>query len=62
MNFFSKKKELSRDELKSIQGGKLQAITGGDDKKCCWDDYPTSCSKCIKGGNLCTPGSHLVDC
>lgn len=51
---------LTRDQLKTIVGGE----TGSTKYKCCWNNFPDSCSSCVEVSSnyTCVAGSSAVVC
>lgn len=55
---------LHREQLKSVLGGTNLQVMDQDERyaKCCWDNDPSNCSKCVTTWGGCVSGAHLVDC
>jgi hypothetical protein len=63
INFKNVQNELSREELKSLSGGRVSLSIDGGSAKCCWDNDTSNCSVCVTDHvHSCVAGAHIVHC
>ena len=53
--------KLTKNEQKSISGGRMALAIEGSCKKCCWAGT-NNCSTGVEGGTSCVSGAELRDC
>ncbi|SKA31054.1 hypothetical protein SAMN04488128_103401 [Chitinophaga eiseniae] len=57
---------LTRSQLKNVYGGGEEPAVDsfGGRYKCCWNDYPDTCSSCVdtEPNYTCASGSSAVAC
>jgi len=50
--------QLTREEMRNVKGG-----NGPECFKCCYDDYDSICSECVRRWNpKCSSGTHVHSC
>ncbi|WP_299208798.1 hypothetical protein [uncultured Dokdonia sp.] len=60
ISFKNVQNELSREELKSLSGGRA---TMHGTARCCWIAHPSSCSVCVPDHeHYCEEGAKLEHC